>query len=114
MNRFGRVYFVTNGDAIKIGFARDVKRRLRGLQVSFHVPLLLLGSIAAKQSKEREFHERLKHLRLGGEWFEIHDDVFKLIEELEVKRGWIEGEDEDDYAIKVHNVLDAPLMKNET
>jgi hypothetical protein len=102
-NRFGRVYFVTNGDAIKIGFAKNLARRMSGLQVGSHVPLWLIGSYAARQSKEKEFHRRLKDRRLVGEWFEIHGDVFELIQELEVKRGWIEGDDEDSYAIKVHN-----------
>lgn len=101
--RLGRIYFISDGRAIKIGFALDANKRLKALQVAHYIPLLLIGSCAGRQSKEFEFHERLKAHRILGEWFAIHADVFALINELETKRGWVEGDSEDDLAIKNHN-----------
>lgn len=101
--RLGRIYFISDGRAIKIGFAMDANKRLKALQVAHYVPLLLIGSSAGHQSMEFKFHERLKAHRILGEWFAIHDDVFALIRDLETKRGWIEGDSEEDLAVKNHN-----------
>jgi hypothetical protein len=99
-SRYGRIYFISNGAAIKIGFAKDVEARMRDLQVANHMPLLLMGSIAAPQSDERQFHDRLEPHRLLGEWFTMHPNVYDLIAELEDEDGWIEGESYEDYELK--------------
>src|SRR5579885_1481545 len=97
----GFVYFVTNGDAIKIGFASDVAKRLTDLQVAHHAPLSLLGSIKALPREEKEIHQKLKHIRIMGEWFQVHDDVFSLMEEYEKSGRFIEGYSMEDYEERV-------------
>ncbi|HQJ20865.1 MAG TPA: GIY-YIG nuclease family protein [Bacteroidales bacterium] len=44
-NRTGGVYFIRCGNAVKIGMANDVKKRLDGLQTANHEKLELLAVI---------------------------------------------------------------------
>ena len=71
------VYFVFNRDskAIKIGIAKNVRRRLASLQTSSAAKLELLGSIKAQGTKatrklELELHQKFDRLQIRGEWFE--------------------------------------------
>ncbi|WP_454627010.1 GIY-YIG nuclease family protein [Bradyrhizobium cenepequi] len=97
----GYVYFITDGDAIKIGFARNVEKRLRSLQTSHHVPLRLLGAVVAQPEDEKEMHARLAHRRILGEWFEVHGDVFDVLMEMEQDGGYVEGDSDSDYQKRV-------------
>jgi hypothetical protein len=65
----GYVYFVSDGDAIKIGWTKRVFCRLAQLQVPHLRPLELLGTIAGDRDEEARMHHRFHHLRIRGEWF---------------------------------------------
>lgn len=75
--REGFVYFISNGEAIKIGWSEDVDRRLVELQVGSPVPLTIVGKFSATFAEEQETHRKFQHLRLQGEWFrdvpELHE-----------------------------------------
>lgn len=77
-----RVYFIQaiNGGPIKIGFAKNIRRRLVGLQTSHPYELVVLAHRPG--SKELEAHLHVKHgrHRLIGEWFEPHTDVLAEVE----------------------------------
>ena len=66
------LYFIqsVDGGPIKIGRARDVKRRMAQLQIGSPVWLELLLAVhgVAKQA-ETDLHQRLAHCRVHGEWF---------------------------------------------
>jgi hypothetical protein len=64
------VYFIQAGEngPIKIGRAVDVAKRMARFQTANPKKLALLGTIP-NGDREREFHERFKHLRTQGEWF---------------------------------------------
>ena len=66
----GFVYFMSDGEAIKIGKANDIKARLSGLQTSTHRPISVLGAVAGGYRKERLLHRMFADRRLRGEWFE--------------------------------------------
>lgn len=83
MIRRGAIYFVTDGEAIKIGFAGNVRKRIANLQISHHFPLFLLGSIPATRHEESVIHRRFVQHRLRGEWFKIHRDILDFIDEFE-------------------------------
>ena len=76
--RDGFVYFIASGQKvkgktyIKIGWACDVQRRLRGLQVGNPEPLVLLHEIPGDRALERELHRRFWRYRIDekSEWFE--------------------------------------------
>src|SRR3954468_14045308 len=92
----GSVYFITDDVAIKIGFAKDVEKRLQELQVAHHVVLRLLCSIACSRQLEQAIHARLEHLRIRGEWFMAHDDLFDVLVEIEDNPGYKEGDSDAD------------------
>jgi len=86
------VYFVTDGEAIKIGKANNPKVRLSGLQTSTHKPLTILAVTPGNETLEREFHRVFHSKRLRGEWFEDCVDVRALVDDINSGRyGSAEG-----------------------
>lgn len=82
MTEDGFIYFVTDGTAIKIGFTKDVVKRIGQLQVPHASPLKCLGSISALRYHEKMLHGRFRHLRIKGEWFQLHDDIIELLDDF--------------------------------
>lgn len=73
------IYFVECAGRIKIGYAKDVKDRMKGLSTSAAHDLTLLCSLEGSVHFERAVHHRLKHLRQRGEWFEDCGEVRSLM-----------------------------------
>lgn len=67
------VYFIEDGDAVKIGYTKDKnpEKRLRALQTANPRKLRLLGFIPGGVEVESRIHSELAHHRLEGEWFEL-------------------------------------------
>ncbi|MGD9613766.1 MAG: GIY-YIG nuclease family protein [Alphaproteobacteria bacterium] len=65
------VYFIQAGEdgPIKIGFASDVRKRLRNLRTAAPIPLIPLGYIEGDKKTERRLHAQFQDLRRFGEWF---------------------------------------------
>ena len=78
----GVVYFITDGDAIKIGFSQVPKLRLTALQTSHHKPLRVIGTVPAMLHDEGTIHRWFSHLRLRGEWFRPDQDLTTFIEQV--------------------------------
>lgn len=95
---WGYVYFVTDGEAMKIGYAMNLTKRIAGLQSANHFPLFLVGSVFAPRAHERMIQRRFRHLRIRGEWFRIHDDILTYIDTV---AGWIDGDDMKDYEMRI-------------
>lgn len=75
----GFVYAISNSrGAVKIGWTRDILRRLSTLNVSAAEPLLLLGAVEATIDQEAELHGLLSAARIRGEWF--RDDHKAVVE----------------------------------
>lgn len=75
----GKVYFIECAGRIKIGYAKDVRDRIRALSTGAAHNLTLLGTIDGSVHYERAIHARLKHLRQRGEWFVDCDEVRELM-----------------------------------
>lgn len=80
------VYFILNHDsqAIKIGTAKNVNRRLASLQTSSPSELKLLGTIKAKsvnkaRQLERSLHKTFNKKRIRGEWFKADIELLNHI-----------------------------------
>ncbi|MGL5795739.1 MAG: GIY-YIG nuclease family protein [Waterburya sp.] len=80
------VYFILNCDskAIKIGIAKNVKRRLASLQTSSCSELKLLGIIKAKsvdkaKKLEQSLHKNFDKLHIRGEWFKANMELLNYI-----------------------------------
>lgn len=79
------VYFVSDGEFVKIGVSKDVAFRLKKMQTSSPRVLKLLWCIEthAPYLIETALHTVLKSRRINGEWFDILD----LFNESEVDYG---------------------------
>lgn len=75
------VYFIQaqSGGPIKIGkTTRDAYQRMANLQTSHHEKLILLAT--TERHLEEDLHERFKHLRLHGEWFQDKTMLLRWIQ----------------------------------
>jgi len=64
------IYFIQAGEgAVKIGFAKDVKKRFRELQTGNHETLKLLKEIAGEEELEQEIHLLVNRYHVRGEWY---------------------------------------------
>jgi hypothetical protein len=100
-----RVYFIGDGEAIKIGFASVLKQRFCNLQSGHPRILKMLGSMPGQMDTEQEMHKRFDHLRVrpDREWFhaapdlltfirdhaEAHAPVAKQLSPLDEWMGWL-------------------------
>lgn len=82
------IYFILNYDsqAVKIGIAKNVKRRLASLQTSSPSELELLGTIKAMSVNdareiEKLLHERFDRDRIRGEWFKANVELLNYIKQ---------------------------------
>lgn len=83
------VYFVFNADsnAIKIGKARDLEKRLRSLQTVSPSKLKLLKATHVTDEKEANLlesslHRQFAYLRITGEWFKAESELLNYLENL--------------------------------
>lgn len=75
------IYGISDGEAIKVGYAMDIEARLRDLQVGNPRELVVVYRFRVRQWKkahaeivsaknwERWHHKKLREFRLRGEWF---------------------------------------------
>lgn len=83
------IYFILNEDsnAIKIGRAKDLAKRMNALQTSSPVKLRLIKSVQVEGVKEAHELEQLLHrqfneIRLAGEWFKAEANLLEYINQL--------------------------------
>jgi hypothetical protein len=71
------VYFARSGTdgAVKIGYARDPKRRLSLLQTGNPERLVMIRLIAGDLADEAEAHRHFADIRLSGEWFSFTEEM---------------------------------------
>ena len=75
------VYFiaVTNGAAIKIGWAEDVSARLADLQVGNHEQLFVVAALNGSRLTERLIHKCFDGSKIRGEWYKPTEDILEFI-----------------------------------
>ncbi|RSU57578.1 hypothetical protein DAH51_09925 [Sphingobium yanoikuyae] len=81
------VYFI-GGDRglVKIGIAKDVRRRLHSLQIGNPAPLRLLASVAGNAALEAHYHRTFADTRVRGEWFRRSAAMTKEINRIAALR----------------------------
>lgn len=75
----GFVYFVSDGEAVKIGFSEKPARRLAGIQSHHPKPLTLLGTVSASVFDEQDLHQKFSDIRIRGEWFRATPELLAFI-----------------------------------
>lgn len=66
-------------DYIKIGSAKNIAARMRGLQTAHPVKLVLLAVLSENPDDETRFHKQWAHLRCHGEWFSPSHDLLAFL-----------------------------------
>jgi len=65
----GFVYAVSAGKHVKIGWAKDLDKRVATLQTSSPRTMRLLGSVIAFRRDERQIQQRFYRYHVRGEWY---------------------------------------------
>lgn len=76
------VYFLLADGVVKIGYSKDVKKRVIGMKTAFHGNAEILYVVRGGRSLERYLHERFAAQRLGGEWFRYRPAIANFLEGL--------------------------------
>ena len=76
-----RVYFIEMNEFIKIGFTRNLSRRLEELALGHPYEILLLHDIPGTFDTETDMHRRFRHLHVRGEWFKKDAELLEFIEQ---------------------------------
>lgn len=76
----GQVYFISRGDAIKIGFSRTPRERLAALQTQHPEALELMAAVPGTVRHERSLHQKFDHLRITGEWFQVTPELSEYVD----------------------------------
>lgn len=76
------LYFITDGDHVKIGRANNVHKRVQSLQSGNPKQIWLTDSFDNKGHKESELHNKLKRFRVRGEWFWLSDIVKDILQKF--------------------------------
>ena len=80
-SRSGFVYFVSDGELIKIGRAVCVRARLHKLRAGSPRPLRLIHYVPGGLATERRMHRKFRALREHGEWFRGEAQLLAFIKE---------------------------------
>lgn len=91
------IYFIQHTDFIKIGYTKEIHKRLSGLQVSSPVKLKVLGLIPGNFEDESKYHIMFEHLRSHGEWFSADQDLIDFISKQNTDLMWKHGFQEQEY-----------------
>lgn len=73
----GFVYIarVANSRFVKIGYAKDVERRMRELQTAHAQPIKAIVIFPGDKATEGILHHRFRDQRAKGEWFRLCDEL---------------------------------------
>lgn len=82
-----RVYFLRDGDHVKIGTSANVPVRIAGGQTMNPRELVLIGSVPGDRRLEADLHRRFRRLHVRGEWFEATPELLAFIDELFASTG---------------------------
>ena len=85
------IYLISHSNQfLKIGYTKDIKKRLSQLQVSSPVKLELLHLIEGDLSLEKELHVLFKDHATNGEWFSFSEDIVNYFKDKDCLM-WSEG-----------------------
>jgi len=82
MSKKLNIYFISDGDYVKIGVTKNCLTRLKQLQVDNPNELRLLGCFKGDYKLEKKIHRQFKESWVRGEWFKIEDALKKYIDIL--------------------------------
>ena len=85
------IYFIKQGDYVKIGYTTLFKKRLNQLQTSSPVKLEVLALIKGDRVEEKNYHNAFKHINSNGEWFLYNNEIERFVDALDKDLMWKYG-----------------------
>jgi hypothetical protein len=76
----GTVYFIFDGEAVKIGYSTKALKRLKNLQTSHSRTLKIIGTMPGSIRLEKQLHKKFRRLRVRNEWFRYTKEIARYIE----------------------------------
>lgn len=73
------LYFIESENYLKIGRTNDIKIRLSSLQTNNPDKLTVIYVKHGAGNQEFAIHRLFKYLRIKGEWFKKHEDIYNYI-----------------------------------
>ncbi len=73
------VYFIQNGNAVKIGVSHTPSKRMSDMSTHNHSSLKLLGVVSGGLKRERSLHKRFAKHHIKGEWFKLVPQIVDYI-----------------------------------
>lgn len=73
------VYFIRSGSRVKIGRSKNVRHRLESVRVANADEVYLIGAAMGGVILERDIHWAVRSDRVRGEWFELSDNLIKVM-----------------------------------
>ncbi len=73
------IYFITDGENVKIGKADNPEHRLQALQTGHPRKLHLIYAMEGDLAEERILHKRFALLNVDREWFKYDDEIKNFI-----------------------------------
>lgn len=71
------LYLIESGDYYKIGYSINIKNRMHSYSTN-NPNYTLLDQCIGNETTEKLLHEKLKHLRVKGEWFKKDQEVLYI------------------------------------
>lgn len=85
LSKFIYIIHASNTSTYKIGIAKDVEKRLKGLQTSNPNKLQVVNKFYFDNASkiESDLHEKFKDKRLNGEWFNLNVcDLYNVVKTI--------------------------------
>lgn len=82
-----KIYFICDGDFVKIGISDNPEKRLSHLQTSNPKKLTLLYTMDGNETLEKLLHSIFSQYRVRGEWFEYTGSLYEFIY-LSIEEGY--------------------------
>lgn len=83
------IYFILNEDscAVKIGYAKNLEKRMKALQTASPAELRLMKSVQVESDKkaqelELSLHKQFDAFRLSGEWFKADASLLDYVNDI--------------------------------
>jgi hypothetical protein len=85
----GFVYFITDGEATKIGYSAAPTRRLSDLQSGHAKRLKIVATFPGSFRQEQNLHAHFASTRIQGEWFKKDERLAHFIAKAEANRDYL-------------------------
>jgi len=71
------VYLFTDGEHYKIGYTKDIKKRLSSINTGNAKNIEIVDYIIGSKSIEKKLHKKFDHLKIKGEWFLKDNEILE-------------------------------------